>query len=238
MTLENEERNFRRKSMESAPVMQVISVNVGQPKEVFWKGRKVMTAIFKEPVEGRVTVGRLNIEGDRQADLTVHGGPEQAIYAYPAEYYHFWREQFPEMELPWGMFGENLTVEGLLDETIHIGDSFQVGSAHVVVTQPRMPCYKLGLKFGRDDMLKRFLKSGLTGFYFAVLKEGEVAAGDSITLLHRDEHQIKVADITRLYREDKYNLDLLRKVVAVEVLPEGSREYFQERLDRLAGSTS
>src|SRR5438270_5750068 len=238
MTLENEERNFRRKSMESAPVMQVISVNVGQPKEVFWKGRKVMTAIFKEPVEGRVTVGRLNIEGDRQADLTVHGGPEQAIYAYPAEYYHFWREQFPEMELPWGMFGENLTVEGLLDETVHIGDRFQVGTAHVVVTQPRLPCYKLGLKFGRDDILKRFLQSGLTGFYFAVLREGEVAAGDPIKLLHRDEDQVKVADITRLYREDKYNQDLLRRVVTAKALPESWREYFLERLTHLASFAS
>ena len=224
--------------MQSAPVMQAVSVNVGLPKEVAWKGRTVMTGIFKEPVEGRVAVGRLNIEGDRQADLTVHGGPEMAIYAYPAEYYHFWREQFPEMDLPWGMFGENLTVEGLLDETVHIGDHFRVGSAHVVVTQPRVPCYKLGLKFGRDDILKRFLQSGPTGFYFAVLKEGEVAAGDRITLLQRDEHQVKVADITRLYREDKYNLDLLRKVIAVEVLAEVWREYFLRCLDQLAGSIS
>jgi MOSC domain-containing protein YiiM len=224
--------------MQPAPVMQVVSVNVGLPKEVAWEGRTVMTGIFKESVEGRVAVGRLNLEGDRQADLTVHGGPEKAIYAYPAEYYHFWREQFPEMDLPWGMFGENLTVEGLLDETVHIGDRFQVGSAQVVVTQPRVPCYKLGLKFGRDDILQRFLQSGLTGFYFAVLKEGEVAAGDQITLLQRDEHQVKVADITRLYSEDKYNLNLLRKVVAVEVLAEVWREYFQQRLDRLAGSIS
>lgn len=216
--------------MQPASVMRVISVNVGQPKEVAWKGRKVTTGIFKEPVVGRVAVGRLNIEGDRQADLTVHGGPEMAIYAYPAEYYHFWREQFPEMNLPWGMFGENLTIEGLLDETVHIGDRFQVGSAHVVVTQPRVPCYKLGLKFGRDDMLKRFLQSGLTGFYFAVRKEGNAAAGDSITLLQRDEHQVRVADITRLYREEKYNADLLQKVVDVEVLPERWREYFMERL--------
>src|SRR5258706_7382611 len=224
--------------MQSAPVMQVVSVNVGLPKEMAWKGQMVMTGIFKEPVEGRVAVGRLNLEGDRQADLSVHGGPEKAIYAYPAEYYHFWREQFPEMDLPWGMFGENLTVEGLMDETVHIGDRFQAGSAHVVVTQPRVPCYKLGLKVGREDILKRFLESGLTGFYFAVLKEGEVAAGDRITLLQRDEHQVKVADITRLYREDKYNLDLLRQVVAEKVLAEVWREYFQQRLDRLAGSIS
>ena len=178
------------------------------------------------------------MRGDRQADLTVHGGPEKAIYAYPAEYYPFWREQFPEMEIPWGMFGENLTVEGLLDETMHIGDHFQVGSAHVVVTQPRLPCYKLGLKFGRDDILKRFLKSKLTGFYFAVLKEGEVAAGDPIRLLHRDEHQVKVADITRLYREDKHNLDLLRRVVAVEALPEEWRDNFLHRITRLTDAAS
>src|SRR2546426_4167504 len=205
--------------MQPSDVQQVISVNVGLPRAVAWKGRTVVTGIFKEPVEGRIAVRRLNLEGDRQADLTVHGGPEKAIYVYPAEYYPFWREQFPEMDLPWGMFGENLTVAGLLDETVHIGDHFQVGSAHLVVTQPRLPCYKLGIKFGRDDILKRFLQSGMTGFYFAVLKEGEVAAGDSISLLHRDEHQIKVADIVRLYRQDKYNLDLMRRVVAVGALP-------------------
>src|SRR5438874_13359509 len=182
--------------MQPASLMQVISVNVGQPKEVVWKGQTVVTGIFKEAVEGRVAVRRLNLEGDLQADLTVHGGLEKAIYAYPAEYYAFWREQFPEMELPWGMFGENLTIQGLLYENVHIGDRFQVGSSDLLVTHPRLPCYKLGLKFGRDDILKRFLQSGLTGFYFAVLKEGNVAAGDPIRLLHRDEDQVKVADIT------------------------------------------
>ena len=222
--------------MQPASLMQVMSVNVGVPREVVWKGRTVVTGIFKEAVEGRIAVRRLNLEGDRQADLTVHGGPEKAIYAYPSEYYPFWREQFPEMDLPWGMFGENLTVAGLLDETVHIGDRLQVGSAHLMVTQPRLPCYKLGLKFGRDDILKRFLQSGMTGFYFAVLKEGEVAAGDPISLLHQDEHQIKVADIARLYREDKYNLDLLRRAVAVEGLAEVWRDYFQQRIEKLTSA--
>jgi MOSC domain-containing protein YiiM len=224
--------------MQPASEMQVISVNVGQPREVVWKGQTVLTGIFKEPVESRLAVRRLNLEGDRQADLTVHGGPEKAVYAYPSEYYDFWRNQFPEMDLPWGMFGENLTITGLLDETVHIGDRFQVGSAHVMVTQPRLPCYKLGLKFGREDMLKRFLRSKLTGFYFSVLKEGEVAANDPIKLLHRDEHQVKVTDITRLYHEDKYNLDLLRRVVVVEALAEVWRDYFLERLARVTGATS
>jgi MOSC domain-containing protein YiiM len=222
--------------MQPASEMQVISVNVGQPREVIWKGQIVTTGIFKEPVSGRIAVRRLNLDGDRQADLTVHGGPKKAIYAYPAEYYAFWREQFPEMDLPWGMFGENLTITGLLDNTVHIGDRFQVGSAHLMVTQPRLPCYKLGLKFGRDDILKRFLQSRLTGFYFSVLTEGAVAANDPISLLHRDEHRIKVDDITRLYRHDRYNLDLLRRVVEVEALPEAWRDYYLERLLQLTGS--
>ena len=222
--------------MQAASLMKVISVNVGQPRKVLWRDQIVETGIFKEAVEGRIAVRRLNIDGDRQADLTVHGGLEKAIYAYPAEHYSFWREQFPEMELPWGMFGENLTLTGLFEDTVHIGDQFQVGSAKLMVTQPRLPCYKLGIKFGRDDIQKRFLRSGMTGFYFAVLEEGEVAAGDSISLLHRDEHQIKVADIVRLYGEDKYNLDLIRCVVAVEALPEEWRDYFQERLEKLTAS--
>ena len=224
--------------MQPSSVMQVISVNVGQPREVIWKSRTVMTGIFKEPVAGRIAVRRLNLEGDRQADLTVHGGPDKAIYAYPAEYYQYWKEQFPRMELPWGMFGENLTIRGLSEETVSIGDRFQVGSAQLVVKQPRVPCYKLGLKFGRDDILKRFLQSGLTGFYFAVLKEGEVAAGDLISLLQRDEGQVKVADITRLYHQDRHNLDLLRRVLAVESLPEVWRSYFLQRLARLTDSAA
>src|SRR5437763_15141652 len=199
--------------MHPSSELQVVSVNVGLPRAVVWKGRTVLTSIFKEPVAGRVAIRRLNLEGDRQADLTVHGGPEKAVYAYPAEYYKFWREQFPEMELLWGMFGENLTIKGLLEESVHIGDRFQVGSADLVVTQPRLPCYKLGLKFGRDDILKRFLQSGLTGFYFAVLKEGNVAAVDSIKRLHSYEDQVKVADITSLYRPDNHIPDLLRRVV-------------------------
>jgi len=222
--------------MNSASSMQVISVNVGQPKKVLWNDQIVETGIYKEAVEGRVAVRRLNIDGDRQADLTVHGGLDKAIYAYPTEHYTFWREQFPEMDLPWGMFGENLSIEGLLEDTVHIGDHFQVGSAKLMVTQPRLPCFKLGIKFGREDILKRFLASGMTGFYFAVLEEGEVAAGDTISLLHQDEHLVQVADIVRLYREDKYNLDLIRRVVAVEALPEEWREYFQERIEKLTNS--
>lgn len=215
--------------------MKVVAVNVGMPREVLWNGRLVSTGIFKEPVAGRVAVRRLNLDGDRQADLSVHGGPDKAVYAYPAEYYQFWREQFPDMVLPWGMFGENLTVEGLVDSAVCIGDRYRVGSALLEVKQPRLPCYKLALKFQRDDILKRFLASEFTGFYFAVLEEGEVAAGDAITLVRRDESGIAVADITRLYAREKNNVELLRRVVSVQALPESWREYFYERLQRLSG---
>jgi len=214
--------------------MRVVSVNVGQPKEVVWKGRTVLTSIFKEPVKGKVTARRLNLDGDRQADLSVHGGPDKAIYVYPTEYYQSWRAKLPEMDLPWAMFGENLTIEGLQDATVNIGDEFRIGSAHVVVTQPRMPCYKLGLKFKRDDILKRFLVSGRSGFYLAVLEEGEIEAGDAITLLKRDAHNVTVTDIVHLYTYDKNNLEALQRAMHVPALPEGWRDYFGERIEHLS----
>jgi MOSC domain-containing protein YiiM len=194
----------------------------------------VRTGIFKEPVAGRVAVRRLNIEGDEQADFNVHGGPDMAVYVYPAEYYAFWRERYPAMELPWGMFGENLTIWGLRDDSVYIGDQLQAGSAQLVVRSPRMPCYKLGLKFGRDDVLKLLFRRGFSGFYCAVLQEGEVAAGDPIRVLHRDEHAVTVLDIVRLERERKRDVDLLRRAVAVEALSPSWREYFLKRLTELA----
>ncbi len=220
--------------MQPESVMRIVSVNVGLPREVNWHGKTVLTGIFKQPVAGRIAVRRLNLDGDRQADLSVHGGPDKAIYTYPAEYYQYWRAEFPDMELPWAMFGENLTIEGLLDDTVHIGDRFSVGSARVVVTQPRMPCYKLGIRFGRDDIIKRFLASGLTGFYFRVLEEGEVAAGDPIILIGRDKNGVKVSDIARLYAHDKYNLEALQRAVELESLAESWREYFHRRIVRLS----
>jgi MOSC domain-containing protein YiiM len=212
----------------------VESVNVGLPRDVLWKGRVVRTGIFKEPVAGRVAVRRLNLEGDEQADLKVHGGPNMAVYVYPAECYAFWRDHYPAMELPWGMFGENLTIWGLRENSVYIGDQLQVGSAQLMVTQPRMPCYKLGLKFGRDDVLKRLLQSGFSGFYCAVLEEGDVAAGDPIRVLRRDEHAVSVRDIVRLERERKRDVELLRRAIAVDALSQSWREYFVERLTQLS----
>jgi len=216
--------------------MRLVSVNVGLPREVAWKGRSVSTGIFNEPVQDRVTVRRLNLDGDRQADLSVHGGADKAVYAYPAEHYNYWRGELPGMEMPFGMFGENLTTEGLAEDTVNIGDRFRIGTAELVVTQPRLPCYKLGLKFGRDDMVKRFLASSRTGFYFSVSREGAVGAGDTVSLIERDPHNVAVGDMTRLYVSKRYSPaedETLHRATRVQALPEGWRAYFQERLEKL-----
>jgi len=168
--------------------------------------------------------------------LSVHGGPSKAVYVYPAEHYDFWKRELPEMDLPWGMFGENFTTTGLPETEINIGDKFRIGTAEVMVTQPRMPCYKLGLKFGRPDIIKRFLQSARTGFYLAVLKEGEVGAGDEFEPLARDAHDVRVSDITRLYTREKHNETLLRRAIEVEALPESWRGYFQHQLEKLTSS--
>ncbi len=217
--------------------MRIVSVNVGLPREVVWKGRVVATGIFKQPVADRVMMRTLNLDGDRQADLTVHGGPSKAVYVYPAEHYAYWREELPGVDLPWGMFGENLTIEGLRESEVSIGDRFRIGQAEVVATEPRMPCYKLGLKFQRDDIIKRFLTSRRTGFYFAVLKEGDVGAGDAIQRISRDALGVTVADITHLYAEKRGNIKLLHRAVQVEALPWSWRTYFQARMRKLARST-
>jgi MOSC domain-containing protein YiiM len=210
--------------------MKLVSVNVGRPREVDWRGRTVRTSIWKAPISGRVRANRLNLEGDEQSDLSVHGGPEKAVYAYPSEHYEHWRRELSPSDLAWGAFGENFTTEGLAEEELRIGDRLRVGSADFVVTQPRMPCYKLGVRFGRDDMVKRFLASGRTGFYLAVLNEGEVGAGDPIAFTARDEHGVTVADITALYARDADNRSLLQRAVALPALPEGWRDSLRKRL--------
>jgi len=210
--------------------VQLVSVNVGLPREVTWHGRVVRTSIWKDPVEGLVHVSSLNLEGDQQSDLSVHGGPEKAVYAYPREHYEYWRRELPGTDLAWGAFGENFTTEGLLEPDIRIGDRIRVGSAEFLVTQPRMPCFKLGIRFGRDDMVKRFLRSGRPGFYLAVVREGEVAKGKSLEIVGRDEHGVTVADIASLYARDRDNDDLLRRAVDVPALPESWKEYLRKRL--------
>jgi MOSC domain-containing protein YiiM len=212
--------------------MRLISVNVGQPRTAEWQGRPVETSIFKAPVAGPVVLRALNLDGDRQADLSVHGGAHKAVYVYPSEHYDFWRAELPGMALPWGMFGENFTAAGLLED-VRIGDHFRIGSAEVLVSEPRVPCYKLSLKFGRADMVKRFLASRRTGFYLMVLKEGVVQAGDSIELIGRADHGVTVADVTHLYADKHPDPAILRQAVNIEALSEAWRNFLRDRLSRL-----
>jgi MOSC domain-containing protein YiiM len=216
---------------------KLISVNVGLLRVMMSNGKPVSTGIFKEPIAGRVMLRTLNLDGDGQADLSVHGGPSKAVYGYPSEYYHYWKHELPGMKLPWGMFGENFTTAGIFESELNIGDKFGVGLAVVAVTEPRLPCYKLALKFGRPDIIKRFLASELTGFYFAVLREGDVGAGDPIELIERSKHSLKVSDVTQLYTSEKRNTELLRRAVDVEALSESWRSYFQRRLAKLTGAS-
>ena len=213
--------------------MKLISLNVGLPRIVASNGEPVTTGIFKEPKQGPVMLRTLNLDGDRQADLTVHGGVSKAVYGYPVEHYEFWKRELPEMELPFGMFGENFTTEGLLEDELNVGDRFRIGEAELMVTEPRLPCYKLGIKFGRTDIIRKFLQSRRTGFYFAVVKEGEVEAEDEIEPLSRDSNNITIADITRLYAFEKDDVETLRRAVKLEALSDSWREYFQKQIHKL-----
>lgn len=216
--------------------MELISVNVGLPRDVTWHGRTVTTGIYKQPVESRIALRKLNLDGDRQADLTVHGGLDKAVYCYPAEHYEYWEKELPDRELSNGIFGENFTTEGLLQDSVCLGDRFSVGSAEVVVTQPRLPCYKLGIRFQADDMVKRFLASGRTGFYFAVTHEGEVGAGDRINPIARDPNAVPVSEITRLYVAKRYGEEeatSVQRALLVDALPESWKAYFRERLQKM-----
>ncbi len=216
--------------------MKLVSLNTGVPREVTWHGRSVTTAIFKQPVAGRVALRKLNLDSDRQADLSVHGGEYKAVYCYPLAHYDHWKKELPGQELPMGMFGENFTTDGLAEDSLCLGDQFSVGSAEVVVTQPRLPCYKLGVRFQSDDMVRRFLASGRTGFYLAVTREGEVGAGDEIKVIARDPNAVPVSEITRLYIAKRYGDDdvtSVRRALRVAALPESWKEYFRERLQKM-----
>ncbi len=210
--------------------MKVVSVNVGEPQPHEWKGLRVRTAIFKSPVEGPVAVGKLGLDGDQQGDLTVHGGPDKAVYAYPHEHYSYWQSQLPDYSFTPGNFGENLTTSGLSEETIHIGDRLQIGTALFTVTQPRSPCYKLSVRFHRDDMTKRFYESRRFGFYLRVLREGTLQAGADVTVVSRDPNAVSVADVARLYTGDSRDPALLERAVKLSTLPAGWRQALQERL--------
>jgi MOSC domain-containing protein YiiM len=210
--------------------MRLLSVNVGQPRDVQWRGETIQTSIWKSPVAGRVRVTKQNVEGDRQSDPSVHGAPDMTVYAYPSEHYAFWRRELPEMELPWGVFGENFSVQGLLEDTVRIGDRLRVGTVELAVTAPRMPCFKLGIRFGRKDIVKRFQQSGRTGFYLSVLQEGDVSAGDSIEHFTGGNESLTVSDIVSLVDDKEPDRVLLRRAAELSALPASWREHFRKQI--------
>jgi MOSC domain-containing protein YiiM len=212
--------------------MDIACVNVGRPREVRWRGKSVLTSIFKAPVAGRVLVRELNLDGDEQADLSVHGGFSKAVYAYPSEHYASWRAELGLAELPHGAFGENLTTRGLLEDELLVGDELAVGGALLRVTEPRIPCFKLGLRFGRPDMVRRFLAAGRPGFYLAVVREGEVGAGDPITFAKHPRHGFSVGEIARLHAGASSDLERLARASELPELSEGWREMLFARLER------
>jgi len=209
--------------------VRLISLNTGGPRQVKTHRETVRTSIWKSPREGRLHVATLNIDGDEQSDLTVHGGTYKAVYCYPSEHYAYWREQLPGMDLPWGVFGENLTTEGLLETGVCIGDRMQIGTAEFQVTQPRSPCFKLGIRFGRDDMIKRFLASRRSGFYVSVLREGDIARGDGIRIVERAAGSMSVSDIFALYFDDEGKEEEVRRAAGLAGLSPSWRNHFGER---------
>lgn len=214
--------------------MKLLSLNVGLPREVEWHGHTVSTGIFKSPVSGRVALRTLNLDGDRQADLTVHGGPEKAVYVYPLQHYAFWKNELPGRDLPYGSFGENFTVQDGPDESsAFLGDRWSVGTAETMIVQPRLPCFKLGIRFGSEQMIRRFLRSGRSGFYLSVIREGEVGAGDEIRLVHREPDPVPVSEITRIFTLQEYSpadVRSIERLVEIPAVPESWKQHFRELL--------
>ena len=210
--------------------MKLISVSVGLPKQVPSQGKTVRTSIFKTPVNGPVRVTALNLDGDQQSDLTVHGGIDKAVYAYPSEHYSFWRNEYPKFDFQWGSLGENFTTEGLLEPSTKIGDRLAIGTAEFMVTQPRLPCFKLGIRLGDPGAIKTLLQSRKTGFYLAVTKEGSVEAGDSIRLTPTGDGNISVTDIVDLYAGAVTDPKLLQSAIELPALPISWRDHFRKKI--------
>lgn len=210
--------------------MRIVSVNTGRPREIHVNGDTVRTSIWKFPRDGPVRVAGINLDGDEQSDLSVHGGQYKAVYVYPSEHYAYWNAQLPGVELPWGAFGENLTTEGLLETDVSIGDRFRIGTAEFQVTQPRQPCFKLGIRFGREDMLKRFVASGRSGFYVSILREGEVGRGDEIHVVDRAPGSMSVTEIFALKMGGPESPSSLERAASIDGLTPSWREHFRSRL--------
>ncbi|MBP1149625.1 MOSC domain-containing protein [Methylocaldum sp. RMAD-M] len=212
--------------------MELLAISLAEPKQVEHDGRRIFTGIYKEPTKGPVKAGAFGLEGDAQVDLKNHGGKDKAIYVYTVENYRFWERELEKPSLPFGQFGENFTVSGMPDESVHIGDVFRIGKIVVQVTQPRVPCFKLGIKMGDPSFVNVFLSSGRTGFYFRVLEEGEVRSGDTIVRLREDEEQLNIKDAMLAIVKGPRQQEIIEKALRVEALSQSWRESLEKRRSR------
>ena len=204
--------------------MKIISTNIGRIREVNWKGRKIVTGIFKEPVHEALFLGKRGVNKDEVADQKVHGGSDKACYLYSADCYPFWKEKSPDKKWNWGIFGENLTVEGLDEGNIRIGDIYKIGEAKVQVSQPRLPCYKLGMRFDSSTIVKEFLKSPYPGVYIRIIEEGLVKTGDRMELIESNTSGMTVREVYSLFSSNKKNAELKELACEQEFLAEGIKK--------------
>ena len=209
---------------------RLLSVNVGLPRDIEWKGRTVHTAIWKNPVRGRCRVGRLNLEGDGQGDLAGHGGEQRAVFVYQVESYRYWQDQMKRADFVHGQFGENFTIEGLPDDAVCIGDRYRIGSAVFEVTQPRVTCYRVGIRMNEPRMPALLTSSDRPGFYLRVLQEGEVGAGDEIVMEGGAAERMTVAEINALLYSPNHPRDRLERALRIEPLSPGWRSSFEALL--------
>lgn len=207
--------------------MKVISLNVGKPQPFSYRGNDGYTAIFKSPVAGERKVSALNIEGDKQADLTFHGGELKAVYTYDISYYHHWKNILQRDDWSFGLFGENLTTEGLTDDSIFIGNIYKIGSVYLRAVQPRFPCYKLNIRFGTEKMLQQFMQEGKHGTYFSVVQEGSLQAGDAIELVEESKHKITIQQLVEAYYNKGADKHTVAQLLAIEFLPSRLRKAFE-----------
>ena len=208
---------------------QIVLVNVGGAREVEWSGRTVSTGIYKTPVTWPIRAAGVNLEGDDQADRRVHGGPSKAVYAFPSEHYESWRGAYPSADFGWGAFGENLTTQGILETDVYIGDRFRCGTAELIVTEPRMPCFKLAIRLGEKGAIKRMLETGNTGFYFSIAREGTLEAGDALERIDRLEGAIPVTMLTSIFASKEADAELVQTAAAAPGIPESWRKWLRDR---------
>ena len=218
--------------------MKILSIHVSEPQKVTFNGKELITSIYKKPVSNKVTVSSQGIEGDRQADLTVHGGYDKAVYAYSYTHYQTWSEKLNSDFKEYGLVGENLTIDDFDEEKINIGDQFKINECILQVSQPRIPCYKIGIKLNSREFPKMFSQSGLLGSYLRVIHDGEISPGDTIHKVHSEENSMSVKDIAHLLFVDVKNIELMKQALDIKPLTEEIKEKFRERLMKLGDFSS